>query len=166
MSTTGFHALFVEMNGEMAEEMSGEELFNESSVDEDSDIDGVTPLTYKEFVSASKGRRLSGRRRIVLQTRCSGDDEDFPPQSKPKRTVDIGVKPTAFPVTPRGRSSMSEPKGALSISRKSSKAANFNSRKRILESIENEIPLTPNHSSGSLAKDIKVPGPNHNHLLQ
>ena len=59
-----------EMNDEMAEKMSGEELFNESSLHEDSDIESVTPLTYKEFVSASKGGHLSGRRRIVLQTSC------------------------------------------------------------------------------------------------
>ena len=44
------------MNGEMAEERSGEELFNKCSVHEDSDIESVTPLTYKEFVSASKGQ--------------------------------------------------------------------------------------------------------------
>ena len=125
--------------------MSGEELFNESSIHEDSDIESVTTLTYKEFVSASKGGRLSGRRRIVLQTSCSSDDDDYPPRSKPKGTADVGVRPTAFSVTPRGRSSMSEPKGALSISRKSSKAANFNGRKRTLESIENEIPLQCSH---------------------
>ena len=144
----------VEVNGAMAKEMS-EDLFDESSIQGDSDIEGGTSLTYKEFVSASKSGRLSGRRRIVLQTSCRSDDEDSPPQSKPERTVDVGVKYIAFPVTPRGRPSLSEPKGG--ISRKSSKATNCNSRKRTFESLDNEIPLTPNQSSGSLVKEMQDP---------
>ena len=136
--------------------MSGEDLFNESSVQEDSDIESVTPMTYKEFVSASKSGHLSGRRKIVLQTSCSSDDEDFPPQSKPERTVDVSAKYTTFPVTPRGRSSLSKPNGG--ISRESSKATSFNGRKRTFESLENEIqPTTSNQSSHSLAKKMKVP---------
>ena len=62
-----------------------------------------------------------------------------------------------FPVIPRGRSLMFVPKGALSISRKLYKAANFNSHKRTVLNIENEITPTHNHSSGSLAKEIQVP---------
>ena len=59
--------------------MSDRELFSHSS-DEESAHRGSceSPMSYREYVSASKRRWPSERFRVVLQTSCSSEEDNSP----------------------------------------------------------------------------------------
>ena len=80
--------------------MSSQELFNDSSENEESCDE--PPMTYKQFVATSKRSRRSERSKVVLQTSCSSDEEESPPRSRPKC---VGNQRRALPETPLNRSS-------------------------------------------------------------
>ena len=80
--------------------MSSQELFNDSSGNEESCDE--QPMTYKQFVATSKRSRCFERSKVVLQTSCSSDEEESPPRSRLKR---VGNRNGTFPETLLNRSS-------------------------------------------------------------